>query len=212
MSTDVIYYYSWFRFDGLAMGALLAVFVRSIFMTRRNCLRLAGSAWLLMVAITVAGWRFGILTNGPVGSALRYTQADLIYTGVLLVAIGAPNLPLVGLFRLRVLTFTGKLSYCLYLIHLSLGDAYQRGLQSFGWDIAINQHPFAGILLRLSVLTVLCYGIAWLSFRYFEQPVLRLKRHFTPSEPEPAVPEIAAEDFTPSGYLPLQPGLLAAED
>ena len=40
------------------------------------------------------------------------------------------------------------------------------------------EFDFQWLLIGLPIAFALLYGIAWLSFRYFESPILKLKRHF----------------------------------
>jgi len=53
------YELSWFRFDSLVFGGLIAMFVRSRYATRPNCLRLAAALVLFAAAVTIAAAPFG---------------------------------------------------------------------------------------------------------------------------------------------------------
>ncbi len=76
----VIYKYSWFRFDGLALGAILAMWVRSQYFERKSVWKLAGFLVGFSLLITVVGIPFGIMqTKSIASSALRYTQAQFIF-------------------------------------------------------------------------------------------------------------------------------------
>src|SRR5579871_234555 len=67
--TDV-YNPSWFRFDGLASGALLAIWFRSSSASRRRSLQAAGVCLATAVAITLLGLPFGILQKTVAGMSL----------------------------------------------------------------------------------------------------------------------------------------------
>ena len=82
-----VYELSSFRFDSLAFGALLAVFVRSQYYSRRNSVKLAVAILLLAAIVTVAAIPFGALTTGsPVSITLRYAHAYICFgAGILFV-------------------------------------------------------------------------------------------------------------------------------
>lgn len=51
------------------------------------------------------------------------------------------------------LRLTADLSYCLYLIHMSVAALYDR---VFGYD------GFPSLLVRAAIVLLACYAIAWL--------------------------------------------------
>jgi peptidoglycan/LPS O-acetylase OafA/YrhL len=82
-----VYNPSWFRFDGLASGALLAIWFRSPWASQRRSLIAAGISLAAALAITIAGLPFHILERTVAGMSLRYNQATLVYCAGMLVAI-----------------------------------------------------------------------------------------------------------------------------
>jgi peptidoglycan/LPS O-acetylase OafA/YrhL len=77
-----IYPLSWYRFDGLALGALLAIWLRSKACSPKKSLRLAGAMAMLSLLIVAAGAPFGVLGTRTVANiALRYTHMQLIRDG-----------------------------------------------------------------------------------------------------------------------------------
>ena len=68
---------------------------------------------------------------------------------------------------------SGALSYCLYLIHLSIGDGYQALLAN-----RFHLRPTETVLVRAAVIISLSFAIAALSRRFLEQPCLALKSRF----------------------------------
>jgi peptidoglycan/LPS O-acetylase OafA/YrhL len=179
VSTDAIYNYSWFRFDGLALGALMAVWVRSSHACLRNSLRLAGVLVGLAVAITIIGMPFGILqTKSVLGTALRYTQAQLPFASFLLVALALQGTRLTAALRSPPARLSGSLSYCIYLIHLAIGDGYQAMVRHFGLRPSVVFGNLGEILVRGVFIVLASFGIAILTKKYLEEPFLRLKRFF----------------------------------
>jgi peptidoglycan/LPS O-acetylase OafA/YrhL len=74
----------------------------------------------------------------------------------------------------------GALSYCVYLVHFSIGDFYEPLMQSLG--LAPNfAGPMGSILLRGVMMIVLSFGFAMFSQRFIEDPFLRLKDRFAGS-------------------------------
>ena len=166
--TDV-YNPSWFRFDGLASGAMLAVWFRSPSASQRRSLIAAA------VAITVAGLPFGIMSKTVASMSLRYNQATLVYVAGMLVAIAWRSTWLTAPLRWPFARLTGDLSYCLYLIHLALLDGYMVVFRHY----VPTGLTFPQLLLRAVVVLSASYGLALLSRRFFERPILSLKRYLT---------------------------------
>ena len=59
-----VYELSWFRFDGLALGALLALWTRSVYFTPRHVWQAVG-AWICVVAIATAVTMPNVLLPAP---------------------------------------------------------------------------------------------------------------------------------------------------
>jgi len=108
------YEYSWFRFDGLAMGALLALYLSSEIVSRKTSGRLVGAfitafaAGLLLLILTHA---ITNAANNPAGT-LRSTVAQSGFSALMLAALEFPGgwvAPLCSGFA----RLTPNLSYCL---------------------------------------------------------------------------------------------------
>ncbi len=175
-----IYFYSWFRFDGLALGALLAIWLRGA-----NCtvVRLKGAALAAVMAgviIIAAGLPFGMLSRERfAGTTLLYTAAQLIFAGL----IAAALLPGRSWFKTalswRPLTWCGEVSYCFYLVHVFCFHLIDWLLAQAGVELSAMIGLAGAITVRALVGTVASFVIAALSWRYFETPILSLRRHFT---------------------------------
>lgn len=169
-----VYFPSWFRFDGLASGALLAVWFRSPSSSQRRSLMAAAACVAAAIAITIAGLPFGIMSKTVAGMSLRYNQATLVYCGGMLVAIACRSTRLTAPLRWNFFRVTGDLSYCLYLIHLALLDGYMVVFRHY----VATGFTFSQLLLRAVIVILASYGLASLSRRFLERPILSLKRHF----------------------------------
>lgn len=174
-----VYQLSWFRFDGLAIGALLAIFVRSQFFTARNTLAMA-SAWLAVIGlVTVALHPLGVFQpKSALGEALRYTQAQALFVSAMAVALAYQGSMGCALLRSSFAQWTARLSYCLYLIHVSLGDLYYWMLRHAAIDDVAAFGAAGALLARGLVIFVVSFGVAALSQKFLEGPFMRLRKFF----------------------------------
>jgi peptidoglycan/LPS O-acetylase OafA/YrhL len=170
-----IYNYSFFRFDGLALGALMAIWVRSAWANRRTTLWLSAALMGASVAVTLGGIPFGVMSQT---SPLRYTQAQLVFAAFLVAAVALKGTAVTAPLRWKFAKLSGDLSYCIYLVHLSVADAYHYLLQAMGIDPLATFGPLGLLVVRATALLGCTFGIALLSRRFLEQPMLRLKRYF----------------------------------
>jgi peptidoglycan/LPS O-acetylase OafA/YrhL len=174
-----IYSYSFFRFDGLAMGALLAIWMRSRWQSPRNALRLAGGLAILAIVLTAAGTPFGLLGTKTVASAaLRYTQVQLVFTAFLAAALALRGQPITAPLRCWFAGRSGEWSYCMYLIHLSLGDGYDALTARFSPALPFAADSLGRLLFRAVIVATTTVALAAFSKHFIEDPFLRLKDRF----------------------------------
>lgn len=173
-----IYSYSYFRFDELAVGALLAIWMRSGFANQRNSLGLATGLVILSIVIAIVGLPYGIMGKTPVGVALRSTQVVLVFAAFVLTVITLRGTPLTAVLRTKFTEISGKLSYCLYLIHLSIGDAVVRLTARYNDKLYALLSSFGWVTLRGLLVLVLSFAIALGSQRFIEGPFLKYKSRF----------------------------------
>jgi peptidoglycan/LPS O-acetylase OafA/YrhL len=171
---SVVYQLSWFRFDGLALGALLALWVRGPYFTRRT-------VWLVVVAWTIV---IGLATIALIpsvleprtaaGSAMRSTQAQAIYIVAMALILAYPGSRIAAPLRSATAKHIATLSYCLYLVHLPLMDLYD-------WTVSRTKLNDAAlgltgkIAMRALIVLIVSFAIAALSQRYLEAPFMRLR-------------------------------------
>jgi peptidoglycan/LPS O-acetylase OafA/YrhL len=183
-----VYAYSWFRFDGLAWGAMVALFVRSAGKSSRTALRAAAMAACVAIAGGLLGLPFGIMHRGNrLGAAFQFTIPEMLFAALVLSIVTLAGLRYTAVFRSRILTFFGDLSYCLYVIHMIVMNEVDAVLGRF-MDVNNALNSFSFVCARALVVLVVCIAVAYLSRRYFELPILSLKRYFAPKVPRETMP------------------------
>ena len=151
--------------DGIAFGSLLAICLYT--------LRLSQRIWLWIGLACLAG---GIAAAASIAGGTAYLDTALAfaYGGAVLSSIASTSAvtPLHAVLRRGPLAFYGRISYGLYMVHISV-------FIFFGWfDVKMDPYGVPGnlavVVFRLAVATlvatVLWYGL--------EKPILRLKRYF----------------------------------
>lgn len=173
------YFLSFLRCDGLAFGALLACWFMqggerlggtSI---ERATLRCAPVLGVLLVAV-------GLNLPTPTQRILALTGA-LYQTGVTLLAgtlvgllISKRGARYLAVFRGRVLTFFGLISYALYMIHLYVLQVWDHVA---GPPMRLSNAALAGRTAGILAITIV---LALLSRYMLELPALRLRRYVLP--------------------------------
>jgi len=163
---------TWFRADGLAVGAYVAIWFASWSGDRRSAgrfaLALAGAAAL----VTAIGIPFGILHKGDLSTSIRITQAVLVFGAVVVVAVAYSGHPAIAFLRSPVLALTALLSYCLYLVHKPVTDAFAWAASAV--PFYANLPPEASLAVRIACVIAIAYGVAALSRRFLELPFIAL--------------------------------------
>jgi peptidoglycan/LPS O-acetylase OafA/YrhL len=189
------------RMDGLGAGALLAMLVRGpgadIVAMARVCrpmlLVCAPLAIIIAVADTLnpaynreVGPQIG---QTPVFQTVGLTLTVLSFASLLVLALGAPaGSGLNRFFTSRPLRTLGKYAYAMYLFHFAVRAIVAHLIISPS-PTALFHFPttggsqIVGQLIYWPLSVGLTFVAAWISWRVFEGPILKLKRLF-PSSPE----------------------------
>lgn len=169
---NFVYRLTPFRIDTLCAGALLAILIhRGVNLKRfRGYLRIACIAGGTVLAISLFA---GTNRNLPV--RLGYTGSVLCFTALIALALDPASLT-AKIFRNGFLRRMGWYSYCFYLIHVEV-LLRDRGL---GAKLVGRHLAFANVelhhLLLNSVAFAVTFGICAASYKFFESPILGLKR------------------------------------
>lgn len=180
------YVFTPFRFDGLALGAFIAVVMRQHEGPRlllRSLPRVAGIASLLL-AITFLWTRMrpdlGLELALPVRAALI-----LVLLACFLVwAINAPERAATSRFlRSRSMVFLGTYSYGLYVYHHFISYYLMSNRTVLELARWLGSHTIA-VVLQAALGAAASIAIAYVSYELFEKRFLELKRRFeAPKEP-----------------------------
>jgi len=165
---DFIPLYTWFNFDGLALGALLAIGMREQWCQRNQLKRIAIP--LLVLGATMA---FALMpANRMLNVALSATAVNLASLGLLscMLLLGTGNWKF--FVDRPTLKFLGYISYGLYLVH-ALAFRVADILLSRS-QLLIADQPLVRMLLRFALGSGLAVLIAYLSRRSLEERFLRV--------------------------------------
>jgi len=112
----------------------------------------------------------------------RYTQAYFLFGAIFVLIVAFRGSVWISPLRWRFLQLSGALSYCLYLIHHSVGDGYEYLLKRSGVPLVFYVGPSGAVLVRTVIMLGVSFGIALVSRKYLEQPFLSLQDRFTEAD------------------------------
>ena len=163
------------RLDAIALGALLAVLLRGHALEMRNSLR------VLLGGVAVLGFLFVgkyLKQDGPTSVATYFVTASA--SVLLLASVLKQKVPFLSIWPFSYLVYLGRISYGLYVFHLLALTLVTKFLFSLqGGSIS-----FPGKIIFSFLLTVM---LAAASYRWLEQPFLRLKKRFSHTSTEATV-------------------------
>jgi peptidoglycan/LPS O-acetylase OafA/YrhL len=170
-SLEFLHDFTLCRLEPLATGGLAALWLRS---PRINLLRWSRGAWI-GVLLGLGGITLVLVDWGVRTVIFNYAFVASLLASLVALALAATPSSVGGLLCQRWLTYTGKISYGIYLIHVPVFMAISYLAQrTYG---GANLSRYAQILLALAAFLAVAV-IASLSWRYFEQPILRWKEKF----------------------------------
>jgi len=161
------------RADALLLGVLAAVLLRNE--RWRERIRGARSVFSVLIPIFLLGLAFLTVRAWSMTTTLMksvgFTWVALFYFAILLFVLTRPNNVVCKVLRMKWLCWVGTLAYGIYLFH--------QGIQYlvFGliWGYAPVVSGGATLLATLAAMA-LTFLLAAISWRYFEQPLIRVGR------------------------------------
>jgi peptidoglycan/LPS O-acetylase OafA/YrhL len=154
------------RLDALLVGALIAFFLRDD--QKQSGYVPAVLAATVMGTIVMFLWRGSDIAD-PVVATVGYTLLALTF-GALVVAASTNTGVVSRIFAFKPLRLAGKYSYAAYLFHPYL-------------FVIVGRFGISSPWIQAAALTVVTYGSAAISWKFFEAPILTLKRYFPRSRP-----------------------------
>ena len=179
-SPHLIYVYTPFRMDTLAIGAFIALVsegpegIRPLMRVARW---IAPSALILLFVLF---WQSSLKAIDPLVQTLGYTIIGLFFGSLLVLLMGGNQAsPAMRWVDNSFLRCFGKYSYCLYLIHLPLHPLLYK---VFSFPSLNLQGRFHSEFLALAPFLVLGTAtsllISFLIWNLYEKHFLTLKKHF----------------------------------
>ncbi len=166
--------------DGLGFGALLALLARAPGgMERlRRWARPVGSVagiTLIAVLISTGGWD---PTHAFIRTGARLLVA-ISFAGLLVMAASAPSGTIMHrFFASRTMVFFGVYSYGMYVIHQPLILLMRQQGLTLELFVGSPESRLLGRITIFALAMVLTIVLSLASYRFYEQPFLRLKRYF----------------------------------
>jgi peptidoglycan/LPS O-acetylase OafA/YrhL len=174
-----VFPYSWFRLDGIALGAWLACYVRSKRYSQWNAQALALGFAAAGLCVEIFASPFGIRQyHTRFGAAFEFPPINLICAAIVLWGAARSGAPQTRLLRSRLLRICGDLSYCLYLSHCMVMDGYDAAYRALYRSSPVAD--FRSVLIRAAIVLLVSFAIAAVSRVVVELPALRARRFFLP--------------------------------
>lgn len=166
------------RLDGLIIGAITFFLL--------HCRPAKNSSILILAAISLIGLITGIAITQTAShlsvfmGTLGYTAVAFIFAGVVYLVITKPGSYIDRFFKNGFLLQTGKISYGLYIVHIPIWETLVNKLNRYFRD-HYNINSDVAMLFTQLFCIVLSYGLALLSFYYFERYFLQKKHKPLPA-------------------------------
>jgi peptidoglycan/LPS O-acetylase OafA/YrhL len=174
LSGEVVLHSTPFRFDTLLWGALIALLYRGAHRDQMQWL----ARTILPIAALCALW---CEASWYVFDSTRYDtvvqrhpwmlSVVAVFAGALLLRALVPGTVVYRIFNLRWLRLVGTVSYGAYIFHDIPHSIYERAAAAFFPNDLSSMTPLIGLTSTLA--------LAFLSYRYFESPILQMKDRLT---------------------------------
>ncbi len=181
---DLAYTLMFCRADALALGMLAAIAIRD---EKWKTIVLGNSRRLKTVSAVLAVGMIGIWiwASNPrylPAQSLGYTWIAFFYASILLLAISVPQGPIARACRSGFLRELGRVSYCMYIIHLPV---------QLGVSMVVTGRPPQLFTVRDVVALLaglgITYGIARISWIVLEHPMLQIGHRWSYGEQAPVL-------------------------
>ena len=167
------YFLTFLHCDGLALGALLACFYVDREEHSRSARRAAVGSLVVGCLLVVVNRLVpqAHLVPRAMSAAAGITGVTLLSFAVVGVLVFRSGATWLGIFRSRVLTFFGMISYAFYMVHLYVLQAVDQRMS--GVDVTQT----GAFLLRVLLILAASVAVATMSRYLLELPVQSLRRY-----------------------------------
>ena len=179
-STFLLYYLTPLRMDDLAIGALVAMIVRSP--AARPLVR--GTAWwiagaMLAGVVVLFALRDSTFPFDTWVFVFGFSMLGVLFGAIVAaVAIAPPGSRASSILSHSLLTFFGKYSYAMYVIHLPVALFLALNTSLAQSIFRLSGSAIPAILVFTATATAISVLIAMLSWYLLELPFLRLRKRF----------------------------------
>jgi peptidoglycan/LPS O-acetylase OafA/YrhL len=163
------------RADALALGVLLAILWRSD-RVKKLLLRWRALLYVPIVLLSIPVLYLAVSNPSPYNRSIAtwgLSAIDFAFVFLLALVLTNPRGIPAAICRSALLRGTGQLSYCIYIIHPALNYLFA-GLLLPG---AVHNEPWR-YAVAATAATVATFGIARISWIFFERPLLRMGHSF----------------------------------
>lgn len=164
-------FFTWFNLDGLALGALLAIWMRSQIFRREHMVAFSAAAGLAGII------GFALLLQHSLWQiALQVSMCNLASVGLISAMLLLGTSPWRPLVDRPFLRFCGYISYGLYLIHMLIFKCSEILFSPLAHLLQSQLGATLVVLLRFLFGSTLAIVVAYLSRRSLEEFFLRLRK------------------------------------
>jgi peptidoglycan/LPS O-acetylase OafA/YrhL len=167
------YYNTFFRMDGFLMGSLFFQLYDARIDLPAKWVRTFTLA-LLAILITGCMVAKNAFPSNPFFATAGFTLLALFFGCLLHLALQPGNNALANFLNSRFLRFCGRISYCLYLIHIPILQVIASKLRAYGASHWPGHESFSRFL-SVSIALILSFLLSSISYRYLESWFLKYK-------------------------------------
>ena len=175
---DFVHNFTLGRLEPLSTGGLAALWLRSPKCTPEKWAR----GGMMALAIGLAGVALSLVDWGINSPIYSYPFLAAAFAGLTALSLTAnPQTTFIGrVLTQRLLVYTGRISYGVYLIHVPIFMGVDIAMQKL-WKT--SQLSSGKQLLMAGGALAITYLAASISWFCFEKPILRLKKYFQSQKP-----------------------------